>query len=510
MPPATRSSPRFFRFLSPRGRDAAWWIMFGGSLAMPVMLGLLGSQLYLSRQDTLAHAAENAHNLALLLDHDLSRNLEAYRTSLDILVRGFGEPSVMALPEPVRRQVLFGPAIHPKHVNGALILDREGRVVLDSKQRLPPGTSFEDREYFQLQRTASDPDAHIIGRPFVSQRSGRPVISMSRRLEGPDGAFAGVAVMGIDIAYFEELLSGVRLGAHGMASIRRTDGTLVMRYPALADVVGRSMRGTPSDQRIGQSKEGSFRATSTLDGIERMYVYRQVAGSDFVVVVAPAIDDILRPWMQRALFAGGAMALFGLGTLALALMLSRELRARARAERELRELATTDALTGVLNRRALNQALNQAWPRVQRAGTDLSLLFVDIDYFKSYNDTFGHQAGDAVLSTVARVIRQSIHRPDDQVARYGGEEFLVLLPETSPEGALLIAESLRNAVRALDIAHSGSPHRQITVSVGVATHRSSTSQRFPDADALIQAADNALYHAKGAGRNTTRVYQSAR
>jgi diguanylate cyclase (GGDEF)-like protein len=483
--------------------------MSGGTLATLVMLGLLGAQLYLSRLDALHYASENARNLALLIDHDLSRNLQNYQVSLDALVRSVSEPSIMALPGPVRGELLFGRALRSKHVVEVAVVGRDGAVVVGSRATDPRGPDFLDRPLLEKHRASADAGTHV-GDIFVSRATGRPSVALTRRIDGPGDAFAGVAVVVLDAAYFEELLGGVQLGPQGMASIRRTDGTMIMRFPTRPDAIGRNMRGTAVDREVSRAPEGQFRAVSTVDGVERLYVFRHVAGSDFIVIVAPAVDDILQPWRRRSILAGGAMLLFGVGSLALSSMLSRELRARSRAERELRELATTDALTGVLNRRALTQALNQAWPRAQRAGTDLSLLFVDIDYFKRYNDTFGHQAGDAVLSTVARAIRQSIHRPDDQVARYGGEEFLVLLPDTSPDGALRVAESLRDAVHALDIPHSGSPHRQITVSVGVATHRSSASRRFADADALIQAADAALYHAKGAGRNTIHVHESDR
>lgn len=154
----------------------------------------------------------------------------------------------------------------------------------------------------------------------------------------------------------------------------------------------------------------------------------------------------------------------------------------------------TDALTGVPNRRAYDQKLTEEFSRAKRTGAPLSLLLIDIDNFKEYNDNFGHPAGDTALQSVARVLMSSL-RPYDFLARYGGEEFVIILPSTDLTDAIVVAERVRGLV-----AGSEFPHRKFTISIGVARLDVEAGAR-----ALVQAADNGLYRAKAAGRNKVVV-----
>ncbi|HVL66837.1 MAG TPA: diguanylate cyclase [Vicinamibacterales bacterium] len=168
------------------------------------------------------------------------------------------------------------------------------------------------------------------------------------------------------------------------------------------------------------------------------------------------------------------------------------------ANRRLEALSYRDALTGVANRRAFDQALDAEWRRGLRARRPLSVLLVDIDHFKRFNDTYGHPAGDRSLGQVAAALAGVIHRPGDTVARYGGEEFGVLLPETDPEGAAAVGDRMREAVEALRLAHAGGVGGLVTISAGVATVVPSEDGA---PEALVAAADAALYDAKRGGRN---------
>jgi diguanylate cyclase (GGDEF)-like protein len=171
--------------------------------------------------------------------------------------------------------------------------------------------------------------------------------------------------------------------------------------------------------------------------------------------------------------------------------------------RTLVELSTVDALTGLANRRQFDRLLDLEWRRAIRAGLPLALLLVDIDFFKRYNDTYGHLRGDAALAEVAKAIAGAFSRAGDVVARYGGEEFTALLPSTGLEAALELAEQARVRVEARGIPHAaGEAGRPLTVSLGVVSV-------IPDGQspptALVEAADRALYAAKAAGRNCIRV-----
>jgi diguanylate cyclase (GGDEF)-like protein len=168
------------------------------------------------------------------------------------------------------------------------------------------------------------------------------------------------------------------------------------------------------------------------------------------------------------------------------------------ANQELRRLSALDGLTGVANRRHFDAMLDREWRRAQRQGSALSILMCDIDYFKSYNDRYGHLQGDECLRQLARTLQQGLDRGGDLLARYGGEEFVALLPDTGPEGAAFVAERLRLALAELRLAHEGSPFGEVTASFGVASGLPAAGS---DGQALLAAADRALYAAKQAGRN---------
>ncbi len=168
------------------------------------------------------------------------------------------------------------------------------------------------------------------------------------------------------------------------------------------------------------------------------------------------------------------------------------------AQNELKRLAQTDSLTGLPNRRRLDEAQSEEWRRAARTGMPLSLLLIDADRFKSYNDLYGHRRGDQVLIAIAGVLRTGAQRAGDLPARQGGEEFAVLLPGVAQPAAVAIAERLRAAVQALTIAHAGNEAGVVTVSIGVACSRPAAGQPVAE---LFEAADRALYRAKDAGRN---------
>ena len=173
------------------------------------------------------------------------------------------------------------------------------------------------------------------------------------------------------------------------------------------------------------------------------------------------------------------------------------------SNRELHRLSSLDGLTGIANRRQFDKMLDQEWQRALRNCTELSLIMIDIDYFKLYNDTYGHQAGDDCLKSVALTLDRIVHRPSDVVARYGGEEFALVLPETDTPGALRVAEKLRDTVTRLNIRHEASKVTdKISLSIGVATMNPRGSE---SPDMLLAAADDALYRAKHAGRNRIEV-----
>jgi diguanylate cyclase (GGDEF)-like protein len=173
------------------------------------------------------------------------------------------------------------------------------------------------------------------------------------------------------------------------------------------------------------------------------------------------------------------------------------------ANQELLRLARLDSLTQIANRRRFDEYLNQMWQQSLRYSRPLALMLCDIDYFKVYNDSLGHPAGDTCLRHVAQVLNCTGKRPADLVARYGGEEFGVILPDTTAQGASEVAERMRLEIERLQLPHPGSPiSPTVTLSFGVT---STIPQTYCSPDALIAAADKALYRAKLRGRNRVEI-----
>lgn len=172
------------------------------------------------------------------------------------------------------------------------------------------------------------------------------------------------------------------------------------------------------------------------------------------------------------------------------------------ANRQLESLSTTDALTGINNRRHFNEELKREIARSIRYNSPLSLLMLDIDFFKKINDTYGHLFGDEVLKAIGQILRNSL-RKHDICARYGGEEFVVLLPETGPREAFVAAEKIRTIVAGKQIAFEQAI-ASVTISIGIAQFDASMTE---DENKLIDAADKALYQAKRSGRNKSIIFQ---
>ncbi|MDE2482763.1 MAG: diguanylate cyclase [bacterium] len=233
----------------------------------------------------------------------------------------------------------------------------------------------------------------------------------------------------------------------------------------------------------------------------------RIAAAQSVEFVAEASDGDLPLRVGNATY--GALRLHDPGELApdvrsmldaCALLLATRLeRDAAEAERaRLAELAFSDGLTGISNRRAFDETLAREWANAERAGTQLSLLLLDVDFFKLFNDAYGHQRGDECLQAVAQALRRAVSRTGDLVARYGGEEFVALLPNTPAGGAAELAERVRAEIAALRLDHAGSSLRRVSASIGIASMR---PERGSDPESLVAVADHELYRAKLNGRN---------
>jgi diguanylate cyclase (GGDEF)-like protein len=307
----------------------------------------------------------------------------------------------------------------------------------------------------------------------------------------------------LKLSFFTRLFERIGLGRDGAINLYLRDGTRVMRHPYAAADIGVNIASGPNFARFVGERSGSFVGPSARDGVERFYTFMQVGDLPLVLNVALATREIEAEWRQKALVISViVLVLCGL-TVALSLLFGRELRHRAAMQAELAKLSLTDVLTGLPNRRAFEDAFSRAAGGAKRSGKPLSLLIVDADHFKRFNDRYGHQVGDEVLQGLARRLSASVHRPHDLVCRVGGEEFAILLPDTDQAGALRIAEKVHAEVSTLAIGSAGIGAGAVTVSIGLASGVPNGGATTALTD-LYRLADRALYEAKAGGRNQTR------
>lgn len=497
--PNTRPTPQRFFLKRVRFDLSTPRVIVAGSLVIAAfMMGLCGVVLYQARVDALDHARDTARNIALIAERDIERNFELYALSLQAVVEGIHNPEVMGASPTLRHAALFDRATTASYLGSILVLDETGHVKLDSLTDEPVTTSFADRRYFTVHRDRPDVGLFVSDPYYSRLRAGSPSIALSRRISKPDGSFGGVAMVAVRLDYFHELFSGLSLGPHGAIALIGHDGVLIMRQPYGAEVIGRNVSQASTFKRFMSAPEGSFTDKSTIDGVGRLYYFKHLNNLGLIIMVAAAESDIYATWSRRTLVIGSLMATFAVAFVALARVLAAQLRRRIRAESELALLARTDGLTGLNNRRTLGEILDHEWRRARRTRSVFSLLFVDVDRFKAYNDIYGHQAGDDVLAAVAKCIGENLRRPGDSAARYGGEEFLIVLPDTPPQGAAVIAERIRVAICDLHIEHAESEFGCVTASIGAAAWM---PEDDGDVTSVISAADQALYASKAAGRN---------
>jgi diguanylate cyclase (GGDEF)-like protein/PAS domain S-box-containing protein len=515
-------------------------------------------------------------------------------------------------------------------IRGLFVYGEDGRWLLTTEQVDIAGRNNSDRSYFQHHRDNADTGT-FVGRPVRSRAGGQWIITLSRRFNHPNGAFAGVVLITVDAAYFSNFYSQFNIGANGAISLISYDGVVMSRSPDDGTYVGRDLSTSPAFKE-GRSGvyANVFNFKSSLDGLQRLSFYRRSDRYPFLVFATQSQDEVLAPWrrqlMTRMSFVLALVALIAvlgfylvrkmferqrllaamvskeaefrllaeessdmvtridfdgkilyaspscsrvvgwrpeqlMGTPSLAgvsaedlprvalvvaalksgkaedtrvvyrtrhrergevwiestiratknpdsgeingvVAISRDMTAHVHLETKLATLAAMDSLTGLGNRRRFDEYLEAEWVRARRDGTCLSILMIDVDHFKKFNDHYGHQAGDRCLQSLAKVLAKQAMRPGDVAARYGGEEFALILPNTEAAGCAQVGERVCQAIRELGLAHElNPPSRRVSVSLGGATVWPRDLLGQGEWPALIEAADRALYMAKDGGRD---------
>ena len=477
-------------------------IVVAGVLLSAAVLVLVSFTLWQSRADTWANAARSSENLVEVIANDIARNFDLYDLVLQDLTDDLFDPGVDRTPA-VQHRFLSRALETSAHIESILLLDAAGDVVADSASPEPRSGNFSDRDYFRAQREQAGLGS-FMSHPYESGlRGGDPSVAISRRIDGPNGDFAGVLVVAVSLRYLQDLFEKIDVGSGGTLVLVRSDGFVVIRQPSTDGKgdVGRDVSRSPNFFKTAEAPSGSFSGTAQIDLVDRFYTYTRVPGFPLIMTVARSTDEIFSDWWRRSMVIGGLTVAICLAAIVLVIGLRREIIRRARVEADLAFLSITDGLTGLANRRRFDEMFAREWRRTKRTGASLALLMIDADRFKQLNDRFGHARGDEVLKAIARAIDSSIRRPGDIAARYGGEEFAAILPNTDAGDARAIAEEIRSRVEKEARAKDDDPI-DVTISVGVAA-------TIPDDDTsaedLVKAADKALYRAKHSGRNRVEV-----
>ncbi|WP_027530630.1 diguanylate cyclase domain-containing protein [Bradyrhizobium sp. WSM3983] len=598
------------------------------ALACVAIMALAGWREWETRATELKNAEVDVTNLAHSLVQHADDTFELVDTILVGLVNrleldGMGPDAVAKL------QIYLPTRKSSDRIRGIFVYDEAGRWLAATEPVDFSKLNNSDREYFQRHRDSPDRNT-LIGRPVRSRAGGQWIITASRRINHPDGSFAGVALVTIDAAYFVKFYGRFDVGPNGSASLLNNDGIMLARsHDQNGTFVGRDLSNAPLYREWNSRPAAAvYYFTSPLDGVQRLSYYQRSSRYPLMVVATKAEDEVLAPWRRaavtrmayvvgltcviavigfylvRQLFQRQRMAaalaaseahfrllaeqssdmvtrvgrdnrllyvspscarIIGwspdelLGTSAVAgvhpddlerveqtmaalrngeaeearfvyrqrhrekgdiwaestlhvtrasdtgeidgvVAVLRDMTEQKDLQDKLASQATTDGLTGLANRRHFDERLAEEWARARRDDTPLSLLLIDVDQFKKFNDHYGHQAGDGCLRALGRVLSAQAKRPADLAARYGGEEFALLLPSTDANGCAEIGERVREAMRELAMLHAQNPpSRLVTVSLGGATGM--PSQVTTDCNALVAAADRALYAAKDGGRD---------
>jgi diguanylate cyclase (GGDEF)-like protein len=405
-----------------------------------------------------------------------------------------------------------------------------------------------DRSYVRLARTTGK---FSIGEYQIGRVTKQQGINFGYPLRDAAGKITGVAFVAVNLDNLNRMATATPLPARGILTVVDRDGLVLARAPASGPRIGQKLRNPRVLEALRSGKLGVFRATGT-DGVDRLFAHDIVAENpagpapisilvslpmnvvfadvnhafvrDMIGILVATVLLLVAAWYgaeifvlrkTRALLAAASRVRAGdfsartglphdgeeLSQIGAAFdEMTHALQQRdaelKQALQDLQEQAITDPLTGLLNRRYLREYLPRELTRVRRSGASLAFIMVDLDYFKRVNDTLGHEAGDLVLRELGALLRGQI-RASDVACRFGGEEFALVLPDASLEGAREKAEAVRASVRKLDLKYRDKPIGPITASLGVALF----PDHAEDADALMRAADEALYHAKGGGRD---------
>lgn len=473
--------------------------------------------LWFSWKQRLAERENDALNLSI----SLAKQAEDAFLQVDITLadavrqlrqNGNGYASSPAFTRQIREQHGKLPQLH-----GLFIYDAKGNWVATSGNYIPAKASNADRDYFIWHRTHTSTNL-LVSRVIRSRSTGDLVIPVSVRLNDESGQFAGVALATVRVDYFRHYYSYYILGGRDVLGLILADTSVLYVRPLADSVINQSLSSSPLFKTaLKTSDSGSATWRSSLDGVERIYGYARLQQYPLIVTAGFDRDKIRKEWLSANMTDAILNLILLVMIACMGIFLLKQVRANIRNQIELTQvrdelttinhtlqsLALIDGLTGLANRRQFDAVLEQSL----QSEEPVSLIMIDIDYFKLYNDSCGHVAGDICLKKVGRLLKGVTHRHTDLVARYGGEEFAIILPFTGESDAKKVAERAIITIREAGIIHLNTelPGKVVTISAGYASVISGGKQE--EGERLKERADEGLYKAKRSGRNCAKGYK---
>lgn len=475
-----------------------------------------------SWERTVAESERNAINLSVSQARQAEDTFLQSELALRDIRRNVPQQGVSAIDEAKFNLYLSEIKERLPQLHGLFVYDSQGNMKATSFGRQPAIPNNADREYFVYHRKNGHSSVHI-GHVIRSRSTGDLIIPVSLRLNDAAGGFAGVGLATVKIDYFRHFYSYFELGSRDLLAILNTDATVLYARPFNDDVINRNISRSPLfTQELIRHDRGNATWKSSIDRVERIFGFARLERYPLVVAAGYDKPALWHDWLRESLPDIVLNAMLLLGTLVMGALIFRVVRVNVRDQTELtmlrdeltsinhtlQTMALADGLTGLANRRQFDLFLSQALKTASLTGRPVSLIMLDIDYFKRYNDFYGHVAGDNCLRHVGEALQRLNLRQSDLIARYGGEEFAIVLPDTDRDAAFNIAQRAVAAVRAAQLPHNESLAGTKVVTLSAGCYSLVPRGKDDDARLLKEGADAALYSAKVAGRDRAVVSEN--
>lgn len=508
MTTVTPSSPRSPRkLLRPRRLDR--WVLCIGLLFIGLVIIAALWLIINLQQRTTASKAQELTNLSLVLSQDTERAFQALETVQSSIIERLRSEEITTTEsffarasQPETHGLLNERAAELPYVDAITIINRDGKLLNFSRYWPIPDINVTDRDYFRA--LDGDPELEsFVSAPVQNRGDGSWTIYLARKYRDPAGDMLGMVLGAMRLDYFERFYGTINVGDGGAISLFRSDGLLLVRSPPMAEAIGRAYVEllAPSPPSLAAFHSRPVTQAFLLDGQERLVAARPLERYPVTIMVSASLASVAATWRPDSLVIGGSAAMLCLFLAACIFLGLRQLDAQYRLSDAAHHMARHDALTDLPNRVLFTERLRALVQSGSSMPTPLAILLIDLDYFKSVNDTLGHPSGDALLCIIATRL-QSCVGEGDLVTRLGGDEFAILhaAPGSQDETEALARRVVDTIAIPCDIDGN---HVVPSASVGVtfAPHDGS------NADELLKNADLALYRAKAEGRGGWKVFE---